>query len=447
MSRKLLPALLVAGLFLTAANAVRAEDEDDFARIQTGAWRPHFIVKVPKDKLKAAFPKGATVTGKAALDCVAAQGGKLVDCKIAKEDPAGQGFGQAALSVVGYERIKTEDAAGATTAGRPVRTSFEFLAPGDSNPDWLRKPTGQQIANVFPKKAIEDGIGGKAAIACMVTVEGFLQNCKVLSESPKDYDFGLAGLQLAPQFRMTPKMRGGQAVPGGTVAIPISWGAANPTMLLGSSAVVLDPPWTKVPTQAAINAAWPKEAAGLPSGQAALRCGLDKTGVLDDCEVISESPRGKGFGKAAKSLAKDFRITFAPDEAKAVKRVKIDVPFRFRDPALPDARKLTKPRWIRTLSPQAMLAVYPEAAFKAGVRSGDGAVTCTVTVSGELTDCQAARETPAGLDFGAAAIKAAAVMRMNPWTKEGDTVDGLRITIPMSFTLSEADPPTSPAKP
>ena len=211
-------------------------------------------------------------------------------------------------------------------------------------------------------------------------------------------------------------------------------------MMFGSTAVVLDPPWTRVPTQAAVDAAWPKEAAGLPSGQAALRCGLDKTGGLDDCEIISELPRGK-------ALAKDFRLTFAPEEAKAVKRVKIDVPFRFRDPALPDARKLTKPRWIRTLSPQAMLAVYPEAAFKAGVRSGDGAVTCTVTVSGELTDCQAAREAPAGLDFGAAAIKAAAVMRMNPWTKEGDTVDGLRITIPMSFTLSEADPPASPAKP
>ncbi|MBO9545366.1 TonB family protein [Caulobacter sp.] len=446
MSRKLLPTLLVAGLSVLCVHAAWADDDDDDP-VKTEGWKPRFQVRAPKDKLKAAFPKGAKVTGKASLDCVAAQGGKLVDCKIAKEDPAGQGFGQAALSVVGYERIKTTDDAGASVVGRPVRTSFEFLAPGDANPDWLRKPTGAQIANVFPKKAIEDGIGGKATIQCQVTVEGFLQNCFVRSESPAGYDFGLAGLQLAPQFLMTPKIRGGQVVTGGKVTIPINWGAPNPSMLLGSTSIVLDPPWTRVPTQAAVDAAWPKEAAGLASGQAALRCGLDKTGGLDDCEVISELPRGKGFGKAAKVLAKDFHLTFAPEDAKAVKRVKIDVPFRFRDPATPDARRLTKPRWVRTLGPEAMVAVYPEAAVKAGVRSGEGAVTCTVTATGELTDCQAAREAPAGLDFAAAAIKAAAVMRMNPWTKEGDTVDGLRITVPMSFTLSDASPPAPPAKP
>jgi TonB family protein len=436
-----LPALIAAGLSVAAFQASWA-DEDDDAPAKTSGWKAVFVAGAPKAKMKAAYPKGATVSGKAALDCVAAEGGKLADCKIAKEDPPGQGFGQAALSVVGYERIKPTDDAGVSVVGRSVRTYLEFLAPGDANPDWLRKPTGQDLANIFPKKAIEEGRAGKATIACQVTVEGFLQNCKVTSESPKDYNFGAAGLQLAPQFRMTPKIRGGKAVPGGSVTIPINWGAPNPSSLMNSTTIVLDPPWSQVPTQARINAAWPKEAAGLASGQAALRCGLDKTGMLRGCDIISESPRAKGFGKAALALAKDFRITFAPEDAKRAKTFKIDVPFRFRDPALPDARKLTKPRWIRTLSPEGMVAVYPEAAIKAGVKSGTGAAECAVTATGELTDCQAAREQPAGLDFGAAAIKAAAVMRMNPWTKEGDTVDGLRITLPISFTLE--DLPTKP---
>lgn len=443
MSRKLLPALLIAGLSLTAAHGAWAnDDDDDVAQAQAGAWKPKFTVPVPKDKLKAAFPKGATVTGKAALDCVAAEGGKLADCKIAKEDPAGQGFGQAALSVVGFERIKPTDDAGASVVGRPVRTSFEFLAPGDANPNWLQKPTGAQIANVFPKKAIKDGVGGSATIRCQVTREGFLQGCQVLSESPKGYDFGLAGLQLAPQFLMTPKIRGGQVMGGGRVTIPINWGAPNPSSTMSTTAIVLDPPWTQVPTQAQINAAWPREAAGLPSGQAALRCGLDGSGVLRACEVISEKPRGKGFGKAAKDLSKSFHIAFDPNDAKLLKTFKVDVPFRFRDPATPDGRKLTKPRWTRTLSPEGMAAVYPEAAVKAGVRTGEAAATCTVTATGELTNCQAARESPAGLDFGAAAVKAAAVMRMNPWTKEGDTVEGLVITLPITFTLEDdARPP------
>ncbi|UAL10402.1 TonB family protein [Caulobacter segnis] len=441
LSRKLLLVSLMAGLSVAFAHQARAEDEDDLAHVGAGGgWRPHFTVKVPRDKMKAAYPKGATVTGKAALDCTAADGGKLVDCKVAQENPAGQGFGQAALSVVGYERIKATDDAGAATTGRPVRTFFEFLGPGDANPNWLRKPTGQEIANVFPKKAIEDGVGGKATIGCQVTTEGFLQNCKVLYESPKDYNFGAAGLQLTPQLRMTPKMRGGKAVPGGTVAIPINWEAPSPSSMMTSTTVVLDPPWTIVPTQAEVNAAWPKEAAGLASGQAALRCGLDRSGRLRGCDVISESPRGKGFGKAALSLSKSFGVTFAPEDAKTARTFKIDVPFRFRDPATPDTRKLTKPRWIRTLSPEGMASVYPEAAVKAGVRTGQGAATCTVTATGELTSCQAARETPAGLDFGAAAIKAAGIMRMNPWTKEGDSVDGLVITLPITFTLENDEP-------
>lgn len=440
MSRLLLPALLIASLSLVIPHGAWADDDDDGVR--AGAWTPRFIVDVPKDKLKAAFPKGATVTGKASLDCVAAAGGKLIDCKIAKENPVGQGFGQAALSVVGFERIKPTDETGASVVGRPVRTSFEFLAPGDANPNWLRRPTGQDIANVFPKKAIEDGVGGRATIGCQVTTEGFLQNCKVLSESPKDYNFGAAGLQLTPQLRMTPKIRGGKAVPGGEVSIPINWEAPSRSSMMNSTTVVLDPPWTQVPTQAEVNAAWPREAVGLASGQAALRCGLDRTGRLRSCNVISESPRGKGFGKAALALSKAFGVTFAPEEAKAARDLKIDVPFRFRDPAAPDARKLTKPRWIRTLTPEGMASVYPEAAVKAGVHTGEGAVTCTVAATGELSNCQAIRERPAGLDFGAAAVKAAAVMRMNPWTKEGDTVDGLVIALPITFTL-EDDAPTA----
>jgi TonB family protein len=440
VSRKLLPALLIAGLSLAVARDALADDDDDL--VQAGAWKPRFVVNVPRDKLKAAFPKGATVTGKAILDCVAAEGGKLTGCRVAKEDPAGQGFGQAALSVVGFERIKATDETGASVVGRPVRTGFEFLAPGDANPNWLRKPTGQDIANVFPKKAIEDGVAGKATIGCQVTTEGFLQNCKVLSESPKDYNFGAAGLQLTPQLRMTPKIRGGKAVPGGSVSIPINWEAPSRSSMMTSTTVVLDPPWTQVPTQAQVNAAWPREAAGLASGQAALRCGLERTGRLRGCDVISESPRGKGFGKAALSLSKSFGVTFAPEDAKAARDLKVDVPFRFRDPATPDARKLTKPRWIRTLTADGMASVYPEAAIKAGVRTGEAATSCTVTATGELTNCQAARESPAGLDFGAAAVKAAGLMRMNPWTKEGDTVDGLVITLPITFTLEDDAPPT-----
>lgn len=433
--RLLLPLLLAASL---STPAFADEDEDNAAP----GWKPTWTAWAPRDKVRAAFPKGATESGRAALDCVIAPDGKLVDCRIARETPAGQGFGQAALDLVKYERVKTKDENGASTVGRTARTWFSLLAPGDAEPNWVRRPTPGDLAAVFPVKAMEAGRGGRATIGCKVTVEGFLDACKVRSEEPAGLNFGAAALQLAPQLRMTPRIRGGKPVAGGEVNIPIVWSGAPSVSNMGSS-VILDPPWDRAPTQAEINAAWPKEAAGLPSGQAALRCELDTSGQLRACQVISESPRNKGFGRAAKTLSKSFRVVLDPNDVKAARKYVVDVPFRFRDPAAPDARKLTKPRWIRGLSAEGMAEVYPEAAVKAGVKAGQGAITCTVTAAGELSACQAVREAPAGLDFGAAAIKAATAMRMNPWTKEGDTVDGLVITLPITFTL-EDDAPATP---
>lgn len=450
LSRTFLLVLLTAGRSTAALSTVAlatvalAQTEDD---APPSGWRPNFVTHVPEARMKAAFPKGATVTGKAVLGCVADKGGRLADCKVLREDPVGQGFGEAALSVVGYERIATKDAQGASVEGRPVRTSFEFLAPGDANPGWIRKPNGAEIANVFPKKALDRRVGGKAVIRCKATVEGFLEACRVLSESPEGMDFGGAGLQLAPQFRMSPKIRGGRAVAGGDVTIPITWEEPRGAAPINTTAIVLDPPWSRAPTLAELDAAWPKAAAGEPFGQAALRCVLMKTGQLRSCDVISENPRGKGFGKAAQDLSKLFLVNIGPADAKSFKDYKIDLPFRFRDPAAPEARKLTKPRWIRTLSAEGMAEVYPQAAAKAGVKSGLGAATCTVTATGELTGCKPARENPADLGFGAAAVEAVKLMRMNPWTREGDTVDGLTITIPVQFTLDvkAQDEPAAPA--
>lgn len=437
VSRPLLLGLLIAGL---SVSATRAEDDD----IKAG-WRPQFTVSVPRDKMKAAFPKGATMSGRAMLGCVATGEGKLIDCKILTEDPVGQGFGEAALSVVGYERIKPKDDQGASVAGRPVRTRFEFLAPGDANPDWIRKPNGRDLANVFPKKALEKGVAGRATIKCQVTVEGFLDACKVLTEAPAGMDFGAAGLQLAPQFRMSPKIRDGKPVPGGEVTIPINWGAASPGSTYNTTPVVLDPPWSRAPSQAEVNAAWPKSAAGLTSGQAALRCVLSKNGRLRACDIISEQPRGKGFGRAAQDLAATFQVNVDPNE-KGFNDYKVDLPFRFRDPTLPDNRKLSRPRWVSTLTAEGMAIIYPEAAIKAKVLAGQGAATCVITAEGRLANCEAARETPAGLDFGAAAVKAASAMRMNPWTKEGDTLEGLKVTVPFQFSFTN-DLPAEPEKP
>jgi len=425
--------LLAAGIATTAA----AQTHDDVPDGTPPGWRAQFVAGPKPDDIKAAYPKAAhdqKISGDATLACVAGADGRLNDCVIFKEDPVGHGFGAAALLLVGKERIKTRDASGVSVAGRPVKTDFSFLAPGDSNPEWVKKPSSGALAGVFPSAAVKAAKDGRATIGCLVTIEGFLEACKVQSEDPPGLGFGPAALQLVPQFRMSPKVRGGRAVSGGKVTVPIIWeGLARGGFRSTGQSLVLDPPWALAPSAMQVAAAWPSEAGDTISGQAALRCQLDKLGAPRGCEVISENPKGQGFGKAARTLSKSFLIAFPADKAKDLDDYKIDIPFRFRNPATPDARKLTKPRWIRTLNPQGVADIYPAAAIKAGVKTGLGVVSCRVSATGELTDCQAAREEPANLEFAAAAMKAASLMRMNPWTAEGDPVDGLRITLPIKF--------------
>ena len=421
---------------------------------------PQVARRVTPAERAAVYPKAAfeqKISGQATLECAADEDGREVDCEIIKEDPVGMGFGEAAMALVAKERVKTRDASGASIVGKRFETGFSFLAPGDSNPDWVRKPTASDLAAAFPVKAMKSARAGQAAIKCQVTIEGFLDRCAVLTESPVDFGFGAAALQLAPQFKLSPKIRGGKPVAGGEVTIPINWDMSGvrpgADSNFGSRSLMIDPPWAAVPSFEQVRAAWPEEAKGLASGQAALRCPVTAEGALKNCDVIAEIPSGKGFGKAAKALSRDFRINVHPEDAKTLRSLSVDVPFRFRDPALPDTRKLTSPRWTVTLTEQGMALIYPQSAVKANVISGLGVVGCAVDAGGRLVDCEVKREEPAAFDFGAAAMEAAKLMAMNPWTKEGDTVEGLRITLPIRFSWQDpapdgaAPPAAAPAKP
>ncbi|PLR27781.1 hypothetical protein SGCZBJ_05340 [Caulobacter zeae] len=413
-----------------------------------------FAARPKASEIKAAFPAGATVTGDAEVECVVADKGALADCKVLSEYPMNRGFGAAALGLADRYKVKVKDEAGASSIGRKVSYSLEFLAPGDANPNWVRKPTGQDLAGVFPVAAVKAGKDGRAVIRCRVTTEGFLDRCAVLSESPAGLGFGHSALALAPQFLMSPKIRAGQRVET-EVTVPINWAglAEGGFASVSKERLILDPPWKSAPSLAQVEAAWPKAAAGEDNGQAALRCGIKESGALDDCEVISELPKGKGFGKAALGLADHFKVSIGPGDAKMVKLIHVDVPFRFRPPGA-TGRQLTKPRWIQMADAEGLAMAFPQAARKAGVKNGLGVVSCTVTIEGRLADCEAAREEPAGLDFAASAMIVAGSMRMNPWTKEGDPVDGQRIRLPIRFEGVEleeeegaAEAPTAAAKP
>lgn len=75
---------------------------------------------------------------------------------------------------------------------------------GPYRPDWLEKPTSEDMSTYYPRHAARNDISGKATISCKVTSGGLLDQCRVIEESPLGEHFGKAALKLAPKFRMIP---------------------------------------------------------------------------------------------------------------------------------------------------------------------------------------------------------------------------------------------------
>ena len=96
-----------------------------------------------------------------------------------------------------------------------------------TNPDWLRKPTGDDVAQYYPPRAMDLGKEGKATIKCTVSAKGTVENCSVLSEEPDGLGFGGAALRMSKLFKMKPKTSDGQAVEGAEVTIPIAFKLAG----------------------------------------------------------------------------------------------------------------------------------------------------------------------------------------------------------------------------
>ena len=88
--------------------------------------------------------------------------------------------------------------------------------------DWLRRPTPEQIAAARPPAA---QVRGEVVMNCMVTYDGGLGDCQVVSETPPGLGFGAAATGLARAYQLNP-MIDGQSSTGGKILVAVTFRAA-----------------------------------------------------------------------------------------------------------------------------------------------------------------------------------------------------------------------------
>jgi TonB family protein len=86
---------------------------------------------------------------------------------------------------------------------------------------WTRRPSADDLSRFYPDRAQRLEVGGRATIQCRAAADQTLTDCAVLSESPPDFGFGMAGLMMARRLKFAPLGKDGSPIaPGVTLDVP-----------------------------------------------------------------------------------------------------------------------------------------------------------------------------------------------------------------------------------
>jgi len=191
-----------------------------------------------------------------------------------------------------------------------------------------------------------------------------------------------------------------------------------------------------VPAQSQVRWKTPPSAAEMPqraledgvSGTATVNCTATAQGVVDNCQIESESPEGYSFGQAAAQFVRSGILEPSAD-GQPIGPFRIRIPFNVEDVA---PAQLENPSW--RIPPRIGVSDFPQRALNAGV-SGGAIVQCNASAEGVPQNCIVLDEQPARMGFGEAAVR---IVQRGRLKKSGDWLPGARFTVRIPFNLSNS---------
>ncbi len=198
--------------------------------------------------------------------------------------------------------------------------------------------------------------------------------------------------------------------------------------------------WAKAPSSADVDKAF-ADASARPGAKVPLICRITFDGRLSSCDVEAGAQSAGGAARAARELARLFSVDLDPLGGANINQLRVRLVVRAPDPAGPHT--ITSPEWIRTLSADKVQEIFPPKAADAGLKTGRAVLDCVADGQGMMTACQVLSEDPAGMDFGLAAVRVASSMGVNPWTKDGEPVEGAHVKFAIRLNRQEPAAPAS----
>jgi protein TonB len=96
--------------------------------------------------------------------------------------------------------------------------------PPQGTVSWAQRPTARRISDVYPARALRDGVGGRVALDCTVLANLGL-TCSVASETPAGLGFGRAAMAVSGSYRAQAALSDGASAVGVRTRIVVQFQA------------------------------------------------------------------------------------------------------------------------------------------------------------------------------------------------------------------------------